>query len=113
MPRKPAGCLPSAARARCFTASKIGLEKACPDTKKKGICEQAVLLCSEQAHYATKTVANWLGLGEDNVIQVPTTPDNEIRPCLLESHLRSVLKDGRKDRRDHRHAGHDRRLRPG
>ncbi len=75
---------------------KIGLEKACPDTKKQGICEKPVLFCSEQAHYATKTVANWLGLGEDNVIQVPTTPDNEIRPCLLESMMRSVLKDGRK-----------------
>ncbi len=75
---------------------KIGLEKACPDTKKHGLKEPAVLLCSEQAHYATKTVANWLGLGEDNVIEVPSTPDNEIRPCLLESHLRSLLKEGRK-----------------
>lgn len=75
---------------------KIGLEKACPGTKRKGICESAVIVCSEQAHYAVKTIANWVGLGEENVIQVPSTPDNEIRPCLLESHLRSLLKDGRK-----------------
>ncbi len=75
---------------------KIGLEKACPGTKKRGLCEKPVLVCSEQAHYANKTIANWLGLGEDNVIEVPSTLDNEIRPCLLESHLRSLLKDGRK-----------------
>jgi glutamate/tyrosine decarboxylase-like PLP-dependent enzyme len=77
-------------------AVKIGLEKACPGTKKTGIREPAVLVCSEQAHYASRTVANWVGLGEDNIVEVPSTPDNEIRPCLLESHLRSLLKDGRK-----------------
>ncbi len=75
---------------------KIGLEKACPNTQQKGIREPAVILCSEQAHYAAKTVANWLGLGEENVIEIPSTPENEIRPCLLESHLRSVLKEDRK-----------------
>lgn len=77
-------------------AVKIGLEKACPETKRKGIGEPAVIVCSEQAHYACKTVANWLGLGEENVIQIPSTPDNEIRPCLLESQLRHLLKEGRK-----------------
>ena len=75
---------------------KIGLEKACPGTKQKGLCERPVLVCSEQAHYATKTIANWLGLGEDNIVEVPSTMNNEIRPCLLESHLRNLLKDGRK-----------------
>lgn len=75
---------------------KIGLEKACPETKRQGVSEPAVILCSEQAHYACKTVANWIGIGEDHVIQIPTTPENEIRPCLLESHLRSLLKDGKK-----------------
>ena len=75
---------------------RIGLEKACPGTAQSGIREPVVLLCSDQAHYACKSVAQWLGIGENNVIRVPTTAENEIRTCLLESHLRSLLKDGRK-----------------
>lgn len=75
---------------------KIGLEKACPGTRATGIREPAVILCSEQAHYACLTVANWLGLGENNVIQVPSTPENEIRTCLLQTHCRDVLRSGRK-----------------
>jgi L-2,4-diaminobutyrate decarboxylase len=75
---------------------KIGLEKACPRTAQTGIREPAVIICSDCAHYACMSVANWLGLGEENVLQVPTTDENEIRPDLLESLLRDVLKQGRK-----------------
>jgi L-2,4-diaminobutyrate decarboxylase len=75
---------------------KVGLEKACPGTVHSGLREPAVVLCSERAHYACRTVANWLGIGDENVIQVPTTEENELRPCLLESHARTALKDGKK-----------------
>jgi L-2,4-diaminobutyrate decarboxylase len=76
--------------------AKVGLEKASPGTVHSGLREPAVILCSERAHYACLTVANWLGLGDDNVIQVPTTEENELRPCLLESHARAALKQGKK-----------------
>lgn len=76
--------------------AKIGLEKACPGTARAGLREPATIVCSDRAHYACLTVANWLGLGDDNVVQVPTTPDNELRTCLLETMLRDVLKEGRK-----------------
>jgi L-2,4-diaminobutyrate decarboxylase len=75
---------------------KVGLEKACPGTVHTGIREPAVVFCSEHAHYACLTVANWLGLGDENVIQIPTTPENELRPCLLESQMRAALKEGKK-----------------
>jgi L-2,4-diaminobutyrate decarboxylase len=75
---------------------KLGLEKACPDSLKKGFREPAYILCSERAHYAGLSVAGWLGIGTDNVIQIPTTAENELRPCLLESHARQILKDGGK-----------------
>jgi len=52
-------------------AAKIGLEKAFPGTRKKGVSEPAAIVCSDQAHYACLTVANWLGLGEENVVRVP------------------------------------------
>ncbi len=75
---------------------KLGLEKACPETLQKGGREPAFILCSERAHYAGLSVAGWLGIGTDNVIQIPTTAENELRPCLLESHARQILKDGGK-----------------
>ncbi len=77
-------------------ATKIGLEKSCPGSSRGGLKESAAILCSEQAHYACRSVASWLGIGEENVVQVPTTPENEIRTCLFETHLKSLLKEGRK-----------------
>jgi len=75
---------------------KLGLEKACPGTRQHGLTERPVILCSERAHYACLSVANWLGLGQENVIQVPCTPENEIRTCLFETMARDVLQQGRK-----------------
>lgn len=75
---------------------KLGLEKACPGSGRQGLSQHAVILCSEQAHYACLTVANWLGLGQDNVIHVPCTAENEMQTCLLESMARDVLKRGDK-----------------
>jgi len=77
-------------------AIRIGIEKCLPGSLHKGLTEQPVLFCSEQAHYATSTAAAWLGIGLDNVIKIPSTPENEIRTCLLESELRRVLREGRK-----------------
>ena len=55
-----------------------------------------VVVCSEQAHYANKTAASWLGLGQKNVVKIPSAPNNEIRTCLLETELRRLLKEGRR-----------------
>ncbi|MCA9066270.1 MAG: aspartate aminotransferase family protein, partial [Planctomycetaceae bacterium] len=76
-------------------AIRIGLEKCCPGTIRTGISQQPVIVCSEQAHYAVKTAAAWLGIGTENVVQIPTSPENEVRTCLLESELRRLLKEGR------------------
>ena len=38
---------------------RLGLEKACADAMKTGVNGQAVVFCSEQAHYAVQT-ASWL-----------------------------------------------------
>src|SRR5438128_147499 len=59
--------------------AKIGLEKAVPDVRRSGLHQPAVLVCSDRAHYACLTVANWLGIGEENVVAVPTTDDNQIK----------------------------------
>lgn len=73
---------------------KIGLEKACPQVGKSGMKSQAVVICSQAAHYACTTVANWLGIGEDNVLRVPTSADSDICIEAYEQCLRETLARG-------------------
>lgn len=77
-------------------AAKIGLEKAFPGTRKKGVSEPAAIVCSDQAHYACLTIANWLGIGEENVVRVPSNDENEIRLDELETRLREIIQNGRR-----------------
>jgi glutamate/tyrosine decarboxylase-like PLP-dependent enzyme len=77
-------------------AAKIGLDKALPDARVRGVREPAVLVCSDRAHYACRTVANWLGLGEEQLISVPTTNDNQIRMDVFEQQLGDLVDAGRR-----------------
>ncbi|HET6422669.1 MAG TPA: pyridoxal-dependent decarboxylase, partial [Planctomycetaceae bacterium] len=95
-PEQAAGLFTFGGTGTLLYGAKLGLEKACPGARKTGITTPAVILCSERAHYACLAIANWLGLGQNNVIQIPCGPDNEIRPCLLETMARDVLKEGRR-----------------
>src|SRR5437773_10468419 len=74
---------------------KIGLEKALPDSLEKGISKRAVVLCSEQGHYACTTVGGWLGIGQENVIRVASQRDNSIDLAALEAAAREQLSAGR------------------
>jgi glutamate/tyrosine decarboxylase-like PLP-dependent enzyme len=75
---------------------KVGLEKALPGTMRTGLREPACVVCSERAHYACQTVTGWLGLGSDNLIEVPADEDNGIRACLFETMCRDALRAGRR-----------------
>ncbi len=74
---------------------KIGLEKAIPGSGRGGVHDGAVLLCSTESHYSCLNVANWLGIGQDHVIEVPTSLDNSIRLDLLERAAREALAGGK------------------
>jgi glutamate/tyrosine decarboxylase-like PLP-dependent enzyme len=54
-----------------------------------------VILCSEQSHYAVSSVAGWLGLGQDNVVRVPTLRDNAVDVPRLEEAAREQLRADR------------------
>ncbi len=95
-PTRSAGLFTFGGTGTLLYGVKLGLEKACPGTARHGIRERAVLFCSERAHYACLSVASWLGIGQENVIQIPCSPDNEMRTCLLETMAREVLKGGGK-----------------
>ncbi len=77
-------------------AAKIGLEKALPDVRRTGVREPPVIVCSDCAHYACLTVANWLGLGEQQLVRVPTTEDNQIRVDAYERQLTELVDQGRR-----------------
>jgi len=93
-PTRSAGLFTFGGTATVLYGAKLGLEKACPETGKTGVHGYTVLFCSERAHYACLTVANWLGIGQQNVIQIPCSADNEMQTCVLESMAREVLKQG-------------------
>lgn len=75
---------------------KVGLEKAAPGSGRNGLREDAVVLVSSQGHYSCLTVANWLGIGQDNVIHVPTHWNNAIQLEALEAAARQALSAGKK-----------------
>jgi glutamate/tyrosine decarboxylase-like PLP-dependent enzyme len=75
---------------------RIGLEKALPGAFRQGLRTPAVILASEQAHYSVRSVAAWLGIGEDNVVSIPTERDNSIRTDVLEEQARQCVRDGRR-----------------
>ena len=74
---------------------KIGLEKAAPGTAQAGLGKKAVVFVSDQGHYSCLSVANWLGIGQENVVSVPTHADNSIQLPALEAAARAAL-DGEK-----------------
>lgn len=63
---------------------KLGLEKALPGTIEHGFAKIGVereppcIIASDRRHYAVANVAGWLGIGQENVITVPTGDDNAI-----------------------------------
>ncbi len=75
---------------------RIGLEKACPGSLRRGLSEEAVLFVADTGHYCAYSIAGWIGMGSDQVVSIPTTPENEIDLRLLEEAARKALKDGKK-----------------
>jgi len=75
---------------------KVGLEKAIPDAMETGLHGRAVLITSTQGHYSRLNVAGWLGIGERNVVTVPTHATNDMRIDALEEAIRNVVADERR-----------------
>ncbi len=75
---------------------KLGVEKAIPDAMENGVGQRGVILASGQSHYCRLNVAGWLGIGEKNVIQIPTHLTNDIRLDKLEAAARDVIESGRR-----------------
>ena len=75
---------------------KVGLEKALPGCLAAGLREPAVVLASNHSHACTRNVSAWLGIGQDNVILVPTAADHSIELARLAAAARQALEDGKR-----------------
>lgn len=75
---------------------KIGVEKASPGAMRHGLREKLVILASQHSHYACLNVAGWLGIGQENVIRVPTLADNSIDVAACETAARAAIAGGQK-----------------
>lgn len=95
-PAKAGGVFTFGGTAGVFYGTKIGLEKALPETLQHGLREPAVILTSDESHYCTLTVAGWLGIGQDQIIRIPTHNDNSIRLDAFETACREALSQGKK-----------------
>jgi L-2,4-diaminobutyrate decarboxylase len=93
-PRTSAGIFTFSGTGTNLYGVKVGLEKAIPDAMETGVHGRAVMLASSQSHYSRLNVAGWLGIGERNVVAVPTHPTNDIRVDALEQELRDVARGG-------------------
>lgn len=75
--------------------AKIGVEKVVPGAMQQGLQGQRVCgLCSSASHYSNKTVAGWLGMGTQNLIEVPTDEHLAMRLDLLEQELEKLYAEG-------------------
>ncbi|NVM04192.1 MAG: aspartate aminotransferase family protein [Candidatus Helarchaeota archaeon] len=78
---------------------KIGLEKCAPGTFNKGLQntkEKVKIFASDCAHYTKYSCAQWLGIGSDNVVIIPTSQNNDMLLDVLDEKLRETIDAGQK-----------------
>ena len=95
-PQRAGGVFTFGGTGTVLYGAKLGIEKAFPDAMETGVPPGGVILASGQSHYCRLNVAGWLGLGEKNVVAVPTHLENDIRIDLLEEAARDLLGQGRR-----------------
>ena len=68
--------------------AKIGLERVLPGAMRSGLIGHRIVgICSQAGHYSNQTVAGWLGIGTQNLIEIPTDEKLAMRIDLLETKL--------------------------
>jgi L-2,4-diaminobutyrate decarboxylase len=78
-------------------AAKIGIEKVVPGAMRTGLRGERVAgIVSEAGHYCAATVSGWLGLGTDNLHEIPTDRSLSMRLDLLAAKLDELYSTGTK-----------------
>ena len=77
------------------TALAAARERAAPGSRRRGTPQGSVVYCSSDAHYSNVRAAELLGIGSDNVRDVPIDEHRRMRPDALEEMIRADLAAGR------------------
>ena len=77
------------------TALAAARERAVPGSRKRGTPPGAVVYCSSDAHYSNVRAVELLGIGSDNVRDVPIDEHRRMRPDALAEMIRADLTAGR------------------
>jgi L-2,4-diaminobutyrate decarboxylase len=77
--------------------AKIGIEKVVPGAMRKGLQGHTVAgIVSEAGHYCAATVAGWLGLGTENLHEIPVDSSLSMRLDRLTETLETLYQKGTK-----------------
>jgi len=96
-PKRAAGVFTFGGTGTNLYASKIGLMKAVPNHGLEGLKnDNVVIIGSRSSHYSHQTVSNWLGIGQNNYIQVGSHLDQTTKLDELEDQCRLALRLGKK-----------------
>ncbi len=75
-------------------AGKIGIERICPGASRRGLGGEKIAgITSRAAHYSNETLADWLGMGRDNLHNIPTDGKFSMRLDLLELKMDQLYQD--------------------
>ncbi|XP_055549331.1 acidic amino acid decarboxylase GADL1-like isoform X2 [Wyeomyia smithii] len=79
-------------------AVAMARHKILPQSRKQGMYGQKVLkiITSEDSHYSITKSANWLGLGEENVIKISTDDTFRISIGQLDAMIADIVAQGSK-----------------
>jgi L-2,4-diaminobutyrate decarboxylase len=79
-----------------FYGLKVGLEKAMPGHSQTGMRGgEVVFIEGERGHYCSYSAAQWLGVGTNNLLKVPTTEFHDMQPDALRDTMRRALDEGK------------------
>lgn len=77
--------------------AKIGIEKVVPGAMQKGLAgDRVVGICSSASHYSNRTIAGWLGLGTEQLLEIPTDENLSMRLDVLKEQLEELVSVGTK-----------------
>ncbi|MGK9310561.1 pyridoxal phosphate-dependent decarboxylase family protein [Melissococcus plutonius] len=79
-----------------FYAIKLALAKMKPDSNKKGLSSDLVILTNESSHYCVEHVCSLLGLGSEQCIRIDSQKNWEMDYTKLKIEVKNQTKKGKK-----------------
>lgn len=85
-----AGCVYTYGGSGCWLYGlKYAITRVLPESRDKGVREDAKVIVSSQSHYCRENATDWTGIGMNNIVIIPTDPQtNKMDLVALEAKLK-------------------------